>query len=100
MKVQDVQQIHSVQVIWHAKIGNVKIRAKIKCVPQTPIVYQPIIVPFVAVKKVTVDTRLPNAEENNLAHIIPIVKWIFRADKENVSIHALQSAIIVAIVES
>lgn len=68
----------------------------IKLVFQIPIALQPTIEPFVGVKKVTADIRLPNVEESNHAHTMLNAIQTWHADKENASIHVLPNAIIVA----
>lgn len=59
----------------------------IKLVPPILIVQQPIIVPFVAVKKVLVVIQLLNAAELNHAHTILTAIQIFHAEKVNALIH-------------
>lgn len=75
------------QTIWHAKIVNVKIHATIKFAPQIQIAQPPTIEPFVAAKEVSAAIHLPNVDERNYVHIMPIVRCIFRAVKENALTH-------------
>ena len=96
MKVQDVQAIHNVQIIWHAKVVNVRIHVTIENVPQIQIVHRPIIVPFVVVKEATAAIHQLNVNGIKCALIMLIVQQIFRVVKENVSMHAQLNAKIAA----